>query len=204
REVSGVENADPDLYAGKRVILTPTEQTLPDHVRRATELWQAIGGQVTHMTPDAHDAALAAVSHFPHLVAFAFMASLAGQEEREAFLSLAGTGFRDFTRIAAADPQMWRDVLIANQEQVRHQSRQFRRALVTLEHYMAQGRADELRSLLKRASAVRANWRPFWDTGKMVRSVSEAQSRELRELESESRSGPRSRFSLSTFFGTGQ
>jgi prephenate dehydrogenase len=160
REVSGVDYADPDLYAGKQVILTPLESTRPDHVRRATELWQAIGSRVTTMTPEAHDAALAAVSHFPHLAAFAFMLGLIEQHEGAAFLELAGSGFRDFTRIAAGEPHMWRDILIANQQQVRHQSRLFRKALDTLEQYMDEGRADELLRLIGQASAARAHWQP--------------------------------------------
>ena len=158
REVAGVNNADPDLYAGKLVILTPLESTLPEHVQRATELWQAIGSRVTLMTPEAHDAALAAVSHFPHLAAFALMLSLIDQPEGAAFLDLAGPGFRDFTRIAAAEPHMWRDVLLANRQQVQHQSHQFRKALAALEHHMAQGDTKELLHLIDQASAARANW----------------------------------------------
>jgi len=195
REVSGVDNADPDLYAGQQVILTPLENTLPSHLQRATQLWQAIGSRVTCMTPEAHDAALAAVSHFPHLAAFALMLSLVEQQEEAAFLDLAGPGFRDFTRIAAAEPHMWRDVLIANQEQVRHQSRLFRKALVTLEHHMAQGRAHELLRLLGTASVARANWKPAGPTGNPP-----AQPAAPATPDDES---PHARFSMSSFFGTG-
>jgi len=191
REVAGVANADPDLYLGKQVILTPLENTLPGHVRRAAELWQAIGSRVTYMTPEAHDAALAAVSHFPHLAAFALMLSLTEQPEGAAFLDLAGSGFRDFTRIAASEPHLWRDVLLANQEQVRHQSRLFRKALVALEHHMAEGHADELLHLIGQASAARANWKP----------AEQAASALAQPAADNATPRPRSR--LSTFFNTG-
>jgi prephenate dehydrogenase len=191
RELSGVDNADPNLYAGQQVILTPLENTLPGHLQRATQLWQAIGSRVTCMTPEAHDVAMAAVSHFPHLAAFALMLSLVEQQEKAAFLDLAGPGFRDFTRIAAAEPHMWRDVLIANQEQVRRQSRLFRKALVALEHHMAQGRADELLRLIGQASAARVNWKPTSPTG-----TPPAPPAAPATPDNES-------FSMSSFFGTG-
>jgi len=105
REVSGVEHADPELYAGRQVILTPTERTLAAHLRCAEELWTRLGCRVTSMAPEAHDAAFAAVSHLPHLLAFAMMQSVIRQENSDYILSLAGTGFRDFTRIAASDPR---------------------------------------------------------------------------------------------------
>jgi len=192
REVSGVDNADPNLYAGKRVILTPLENTRTEYVQRATELWQAIGSQVTCMTPDAHDAALAAVSHFPHLAAFALMLSLIEQPEGAAFLDLAGSGFRDFTRIAAAEPHMWRDILLANQEQVRHQSRQFRKALVAFEQHMTQGRENELLHLIEQASTARANWKPAAPAGSTAAPPAATRNDESRP-----------RFSLSSFFNTG-
>jgi len=195
REVSGVDNADPDLYAGKQVILTPLENTLPNYVQRATELWQAIGSRVICMTPESHDAALAAVSHFPHLAAFALMLSLIEQPEGAAFLDLAGPGFRDFTRIAAAEPHMWRDVLIANQSQVRRQSRLFRKALVTLEHHMTQDRSEELLRLIDQASAARANWKP---ADRASNQLAQTGTSAARGDES-----ARPRFSLSNFFGTG-
>jgi prephenate dehydrogenase len=194
-ETAGVANADPNLYMGKQVILTPLENTLPGHVRRAAELWQAIGSRVSYMTPEAHDAALAAVSHFPHLAAFALMLSLTEQPEGAAFLDLAGSGFRDFTRIAAGEPHLWRDVLLANQDQVRHQSRLFRKALVALEHHMAQGRSDQLLHLIGQASTARANWKPADQTaGAPVQPAAPA---------TPDNPAPRPRSRLSTFFNTG-
>ena len=159
REVSGVENADPSLYAGRQVILTPIERTNPANVDRAEALWRALGCDVQRMSPEAHDAAFAAVSHLPHLIAFALMNGVMGQPEGEQFLSLAGPGFRDFSRIAASDPQLWRDVLIANREELARQTELFKQALGDFERLIAEGRADELERLINRASHARANWR---------------------------------------------
>ena len=159
REVSGVENADPSLYAGRQVILTPIERTNPANVDRAEALWRALGCDVQRMSPEAHDAAFAAVSHLPHLIAFALMNGVMGQPEGEQFLSLAGPGFRDFSRIAASDPQLWRDVLIANREELARQTELFKHALGDFERLIAEGRADELERLINRASHARANWR---------------------------------------------
>ncbi|MBO9680776.1 MAG: prephenate dehydrogenase/arogenate dehydrogenase family protein [Acidovorax sp.] len=159
REVSGVEHADAELYSGRQVILTPTERTLTAHLRRAEELWTALGCRVSGMSPESHDAAFAAVSHLPHLLAFAMIQSITGQEESDHFLSLAGPGFRDFTRIAASDPKMWRDILRANRDEVLAQSRHFQRALQALEQAMQAENDQALEDMITLASETRAHWR---------------------------------------------
>ena len=159
REVSGVENADAGLYQGRQVILTPIERTLTTKLDKARALWQALGCEVIEMSPESHDAAFAAVSHLPHLVAFALMNSIADQPEGQDYLSMAGPGFRDFSRIAASDPQMWRDVLIANREELGRQTALFQQALADLQKLIASGQADDLERLINRASHARANWR---------------------------------------------
>ncbi len=93
REVAGVEHADAELYYGRQVILTPTERTLTAQLLQAQEVWQAIGCRVSSMSPESHDSAFAAVSHLPHLLAFAMMNTLTGQPEGDDYLSLAGPGF---------------------------------------------------------------------------------------------------------------
>jgi len=158
REVAGVEYADAGLYAGKRLVVTPIERTLTAKIEQADALWRAIGCDVTHMSPEQHDAAFAAVSHLPHMIAFALMNSLTGQAAGEAFLSLAGPGFRDFSRIAASAPQVWRDVLVANREEIGHQLRHFEHALAELKARIDAGQTDELERLIHRASLARANW----------------------------------------------
>lgn len=159
REVSGVEHADADLYTGKQVILTPIERTLTAQLQKATEVWTALGCHVLKMAPEAHDAAFAAVSHLPHLIAFALMNAITGQAGGADYLSLAGPGFRDFTRIAASDPQMWRDVMVANREELLAQSRIFRQSLQAMEALIAGGDAQALEQQIGQASHARAHWR---------------------------------------------
>ena len=158
KEVAGVANADALLYSGRQVILTPLSQTAPELVQKATDVWSAIGSQVLRMTPENHDAAFAAVSHLPHLLAFAYFNSVANQPAGRDFLSLAGPGFRDFTRIAAGDPAVWRDILMSNREEILRQSMRFRHTLDAIEHVMRGGNAEALEDLVRKASDARANW----------------------------------------------
>ncbi|MES2362573.1 MAG: prephenate dehydrogenase [Pseudomonadota bacterium] len=159
KEVSGVEHADVNLYAGKQVILTPIERTFTVQLQKAVDVWTALGCHVVKMSPQSHDAAYAAVSHLPHLIAFAMINGIAGQTQGKEYLSLAGPGFRDFTRIAASDPKMWRDILIANREELLDQSRIFQQTLQSLEQLIAGGDGDALENLIEQASETRANWR---------------------------------------------
>lgn len=160
KESAGVDHADANLYLGKQVILTPIERTLTTHLANADKLWTALGCKVRHMSPDAHDTAFAAVSHLPHLLAFAYMNGLTSQAQRSSFMSLAGPGFRDFTRIAASDPNVWRDIFTANKDELLQQTQHFQQALSAIELQMAQGNAEGLTQLIDQASRVRAAWRP--------------------------------------------
>lgn len=159
KELAGVENADADLYQGRQVILTPIERTQTVQLEKAAQLWAALGCHVQRMSPEAHDAAYAAVSHLPHMIAFALMNAIAGHEHGKQFLALAGPGFRDFTRIAASDPSVWRDILLSNREELIAQSRQFQRALHAFESAIAAGNPDALEALIDKASQTRSRWR---------------------------------------------
>ena len=159
KELSGVEHADADLYAGKQVILTPIERTYTAQLNKAISLWTALGCKVVQMSPQAHDAAYAAVSHLPHLIAFSLMNSISGQAQGADYLSLAGPGFRDFSRIAASDSKMWRDILIANREELLAQSKIFQQTLQSLEKLIAASDSDALEQQLEKASDTRAHWR---------------------------------------------
>ena len=158
KEVSGIQHADAALYNGRQVILTPLQQTAPELVQKATDVWSSIGAQVLKMTPENHDAAFAAVSHLPHLLAFAYFSAVMNQPAGRDFLSLAGPGFRDFTRIAASSPETWRDILVANREEVLKQSQRFRQALDALEHVIREGNGDALEGLIRGPAEGRANW----------------------------------------------
>jgi len=113
---------------------------------------------VSQMSPADHDRAFAAVSHLPHLLAFAYMSALARAPDAAQMLQLAGPGFRDFTRIAAGEPAMWRDILLANRHEVLAQSARFRRELDRIESAMTAGDAPSLLDLLASPAAVRGQW----------------------------------------------
>jgi prephenate dehydrogenase len=160
KEVAGVEHAEADLFSGRQVVLTPIDATLPANVQRATQAWSAIGAQVKVMTAEEHDSALAAVSHLPHLLAFAFANGIAEQPQGARFLELAGPGFRDFSRIAASDPTIWRDILLANRTQVLAQAKEFRKALDALETAIIAGDRHALEASITAASQTRSAWKP--------------------------------------------
>ena len=159
KEQSGIEHAEASLYLDRQVILTPVEKTLKPQVAQAEQVWRAIGSKVVQMTPAAHDAAFAAVSHLPHLLAFALMQSIAAQERGAEFLSLAGPGFRDFTRIAASDPTVWRDIFLSNRDELLLQSRAVVAQLQALEGLMLAGQGSALEDAIAQASAARSQWR---------------------------------------------
>lgn len=158
KESGGVESADAALYNGRPVILTPVAGTSPALLQKATDVWAAIGSQVLHMTPQNHDAAFAAVSHLPHLLAFAYFSSIANQPDGRDYLSLAGPGFRDFTRIAASNSEVWRDILIANRAELSKQLELFRESLALFEELMKSADFDALESLIREVSDARNAW----------------------------------------------
>lgn len=159
KEASGVEHADASLYFGAKVILTPTPATDLDKVQQAHALWTALGAQVHIMSPLEHDSALAAVSHLPHLVAFAYVNSLLSKSDSEALLRLAGPGFRDFSRIAAGDPALWRDVLLANRTEIAGRLRELVLAMQEFQRALHAQDAEALERLIRKASDVRSQWR---------------------------------------------
>jgi len=159
KEASGVEHADADLYQGKQVILTPIDRTDPAHVEKAVKVWEGLNCKVVKMLPEAHDSAFAAVSHLPHLIAFALINGIGTQKQGTEFLSLAGPGFRDFTRIAASEPKMWRDILLANRQELLQQSKIFQETLAAMEKMIENGEGEALEGLIEQASHTRANWR---------------------------------------------
>lgn len=158
KESAGIGHADAALYNGRQVILTPVAETSPEMLQKATDVWAAIGSQVLRMTPENHDAAFAAVSHLPHLLAFAYYSGVAGQPAGRDYLSLAGPGFRDFTRIAAGDPTIWRDILSANRAEVLKQSALFRRALTQFEEAIRSDNTDLLEAMIREVSDARSGW----------------------------------------------
>jgi prephenate dehydrogenase len=158
KEAAGIQHADALLYSGRQVILTPLPQTSAEMVQKATDAWSGIGAQVLKMSAENHDAAFAAVSHLPHLLAFAYFSAVTNQPAGKDFLSLAGPGFRDFTRIAASDPTIWRDILLTNREEVLKQASRFRHTMDALELIMRTGNGEALEQMIRVASEGRAQW----------------------------------------------
>jgi len=155
---AGVDHAEAELYQDRRAILTPLAQTGAVQLENAKQVWAAIGSHVSLMNPQDHDATFAAVSHVPHLLAFAAVNALSAQDQGAVFLKMAGPGFRDFSRIAASDPDVWRDILSANQAEVLKQTSLFRAALDDFEKAFQNNDLQALRRLIDQASQVRAGW----------------------------------------------
>jgi len=119
KEKSGVSAAFPQLFQDAKCILTPTTKTNPDALSAVQKMWEAAGARVLRMTPEAHDYVFAAVSHLPHVIAYALVNTLLELEnESEGTISYSAGGFRDFTRIAASHPEMWRDICLMNKKNI--------------------------------------------------------------------------------------
>ncbi|MGD9585470.1 MAG: prephenate dehydrogenase [Brachymonas sp.] len=158
KEVAGIAHADAELYRGRQVILTPDRQTRIGPLQQITAMWEALGCRVLTMTPAAHDATFAAVSHLPHMVAFALMHSILHQDDASDMLALAGSGFRDFTRIAASNPDMWRDIFLCNREQMLLQTQELIQSLLAFSEAITASDGPRLRTLIDEASRARSQW----------------------------------------------
>jgi prephenate dehydrogenase len=159
KEVAGIDHAEATLYDDRLTILTPLPSCGASQLSAARALWPALGSRVRELSPEAHDAAFAAVSHLPHLLAFAYVNGIATQTHGRDYLSLAGPGFRDFSRIAASDPAVWHDILRSNRTDVLTQLQAFRQGLEQLETAMRQDDGAQLTRLIATARDVRAGWR---------------------------------------------
>ncbi len=157
-EKSGVAAAKNDLFLGKNVVLTPTPEANKDAVLAVTALWQACGANVTEMTAENHDAIFAAVSHLPHLLAFALVHDIAARPNAAQLFSFAASGFRDFTRIAGSHPEMWCDISLANKSALLSEITTFENELSQLKQLVTNENATGLQSLFERASIARNQW----------------------------------------------
>jgi len=157
-EQSGPGAARADLYQGKKVVLTPQADTRAAALATVQALWEAAGAQVEMLEPDLHDRVFAAVSHLPHLAAFALVDELAQRADGDTFFRFAASGFRDFTRIAGSSPEMWRDIALANREALLTELDAYLTALQSLRGAVAGEDADALLTLFSRARNARENW----------------------------------------------
>ena len=157
-EKSGVSAAKADLFLAKNVVLTPTPETSIHAVRRVSELWKACGANVSEMSAETHDSIFAAVSHLPHLLAFALVDDIASRPNAEQLFSFAASGFRDFTRIAGSSPEMWRDISLANKSALLSEISAFENELSKLKQLLKNEDAEGLQALFERASVARNDW----------------------------------------------
>lgn len=158
-ETSGAAAARTGLYAQRNVILTPLAENRAEDVASVEALWTACGAVVSRMTADAHDQVFAAVSHLPHLAAFALVDDLNGRPNAEACFRFAGAGFRDFTRIAASSPEMWRDVALANRAALLDELDAYLAKLGEVRALVDQADGAALQALFARAREARLNWK---------------------------------------------
>ena len=157
-EKSGASAAAADLFKGRRVILTPLKENPPASVAQVQALWEACGARVTRLDPDEHDAVLAAVSHLPHLLAYALVHDIAGRGNAEQLFSYAAGGFRDFTRIASSHPEMWRDICIANRDALLAELARYSAQLGLVEKLLQAADAGALEKLFSEARDARDRW----------------------------------------------
>ncbi|WYX32572.1 prephenate dehydrogenase/arogenate dehydrogenase family protein [Achromobacter denitrificans] len=156
---TGPEAADADLYGERTVVLTPLPENGPAALDLTRRAWQACGADVIDMDADAHDRVLASVSHLPHLLSAVYMEQVALAADAPTRLGLAGSGFRDFTRIAAGSPEMWRDIFLSNRDAMLAELADVRAVLDRAERAIAEGDGAALLTLLDTAAQARRNWR---------------------------------------------
>lgn len=154
-EKSGVEAATDDLYAGKRVILTPLSETGAAPLAQVEAFWRACGAKVTLMNPHHHDEVLAATSHLPHVLAYALTHLLGRKDQQQEIFQYAAGGFRDFTRIASSDPVMWLDICMANRAQILPLIAQLADELKHVAEWLEQDSRDELFGFFTEAREAR-------------------------------------------------
>ncbi|HET7731715.1 MAG TPA: prephenate dehydrogenase/arogenate dehydrogenase family protein [Usitatibacter sp.] len=158
RETSGVEASAADLFKGARIVLTPSAETAPDALEIVRGCWEAAGGKVSVLDPATHDRIFAAVSHLPHLLSFALVSEIASRPDAAELLGFAAGGFRDFTRIAASSPEMWRDIALQNREALLAEIDRYGARLAVFRELVARGEGPGLERLMTEARNVRHAW----------------------------------------------
>ncbi|WP_042297346.1 prephenate dehydrogenase [Paraburkholderia bannensis] len=158
RESSGVEAALPDLYVGRNVVLCPLPENAPADVERIAQMWRATGAVIGQMSAEQHDRVFASVSHLPHVLSFALVEQILATPDAELKFSFAAGGFRDFTRIAASSPEMWRDVCLANRTALLAELDAYTEVLAKLRAAIDAGDGAALETVFARSRAARQAW----------------------------------------------
>lgn len=157
-ENSGALAARVDLYRRKQVVLTPLAETDAASIARVRDAWERCGARVSEMTAAEHDGVFAAVSHLPHLLSFALVDDLARRENRDLLFAFAASGFRDFTRIAASHPEMWRDICLANRDALIEELDRYRGQLDVLREALVRSDGERLAATFASARTARREW----------------------------------------------
>lgn len=165
REQSGVAAADAALFDRRHVVLTPLAENRAPDVERVAALWRACGARVSRMAPARHDAVFAAVSHLPHMLAYALVDDIGGRADAEELFSFAAGGFRDFTRIASSSPEMWRDIALNNRDALLAEIDAYGERLAHLRALIAHGDGPALEALMAAARARRDAWLARFNAG---------------------------------------
>jgi len=157
-EKSGVAAATPELFRNRRVVLTPLPENPAAAVDKVERAWKSCGARIAKMNPDEHDSVLAAVSHLPHVLAFALAHDIAARGNAAQLFSYAAGGFRDFTRIASSHPEMWRDICIANRDRLLEEIDRYSKNLGSIRKIIAAADSAALEKLFTEARAARQRW----------------------------------------------
>ncbi len=170
REQNGPDAALADLYVGKKIILTALPENPAAAVDRVTDAWQCCGALVHHLTAEAHDAVFAAVSHLPHVLAYALVADIAARPDAARLFQYAASGFRDFTRIAGSSPEMWRDIALANRSALLGELDAYMAQLNQIRALLDQSDGPALEKIFGSAQAARQAWIAAIEAAEQARS----------------------------------
>lgn len=161
--IAGAENSGPaaarwDLYRGKKVVVTPLAENNDERLDRIKRAWALCGADIYELTPEQHDRVFAAVSHLPHLLSYALVHDLATREDADLFFTFAASGFRDFTRIAASHPEMWRDICLANRQALLQELERYQAQLCELHDALTASDGERLEDIFGIARQARREW----------------------------------------------
>lgn len=170
--IAGLEATGPDaaiasLYAGKKVVLTALPENSAEQIALVAQAWQQCGAIIHQLTAENHDAVFAAVSHLPHLLAYALVDDIANKPNADLLFQYAASGFRDFTRIAASSPEMWRDISLTNQNAILSELDAYIAQLTRFRGELAAGDGDAMYAMFSNAQRARQNWQRSIETAEV-------------------------------------
>ncbi|HEX7954575.1 MAG TPA: prephenate dehydrogenase/arogenate dehydrogenase family protein [Burkholderiales bacterium] len=157
-ELTGVDAATPELFVGKKVVLTPLPENQPAGIDRIEAMWKACGARVSRMSPEHHDRVFSAVSHLPHMLAYTLVHMIATRPDAQELFSFAAGGFRDFTRIASSSPEMWRDIACSNRDALLADIASFQLQLTHLAALIRDADTQQLEKIFDGARNARDAW----------------------------------------------